>query len=31
LPHQEGRIIRPLIEVSAQEIISFHEQSGMAY
>ncbi|HNQ65535.1 MAG TPA: tRNA lysidine(34) synthetase TilS [Smithella sp.] len=31
LPIREGRIIRPLIEVSAQEIISFLEQSGMAY
>lgn len=31
LPIRDGRIIRPLIEISGQEIISFLEQAGMAY
>jgi tRNA(Ile)-lysidine synthase len=31
LPKREGKIIRPLIEISRQEIISFLEKSGISY
>ncbi len=31
LPKRDGKFIRPLMEITRQEIISFLEQSGMAY
>ena len=31
LPKREGKIIRPFIEISRQEIISFLEKSGISY